>query len=112
MALSVQIFLKMDRPDLASKTVRQMQAADEDNTLTQLALAWTHLAAGGAKLQEAQYLYDELADKFEATVNPIPCYHIYFILNEYHIAFFYFFTELEIVSMWPNMCMFYMIYTL
>jgi coatomer subunit epsilon len=61
----------MDRPDLASKTVRQMQAADEDNTLTQLALAWTHLAVGGAKLQEAQYLYDELSDKFEATVRVV-----------------------------------------
>eukprot|EP00615_Pteridomonas_danica_P011568 CAMPEP_0114342912 /NCGR_PEP_ID=MMETSP0101-20121206/10173_1 /TAXON_ID=38822 ORGANISM="Pteridomonas danica, Strain PT" /NCGR_SAMPLE_ID=MMETSP0101 /ASSEMBLY_ACC=CAM_ASM_000211 /LENGTH=165 /DNA_ID=CAMNT_0001477293 /DNA_START=424 /DNA_END=921 /DNA_ORIENTATION=- len=68
LALTVQIFLKMDRLDLANKTVRTMQSADEDHTLTQLAVAWTHLAGGGAKLQEAQYLYDELSDKFEATV--------------------------------------------
>ena len=68
LALTVQIFLKMDRPDLAAKTVRTMQQADEDATLTQLCLAWTHLAAGGAKLQEAAYIFEELGDKFEATV--------------------------------------------
>jgi len=68
LALTVQIFLKMDRPDLAQKTVKTMQQGDEDATLTQIALAWTHLAAGGGKLQEAAYVFDELADKFEATV--------------------------------------------
>jgi len=68
LALSVQIYLKMDRPDLAAKTVKTMQQADEDATLAQLALAWTHVAVGGSKLQEAAYIFDELADKFEATV--------------------------------------------
>lgn len=68
LALTVQIFLKMDRPDLALKTVKVMQQADEDATLTQIALAWTHLASGGSKLQEAAYIYDELADKHEGTV--------------------------------------------
>lgn len=68
LALTVQVFLKMDRLDLATKTVRQMQGVDEDATLTQLCLAWTHVASGGSKLQEAAYIYDELADKFEATV--------------------------------------------
>ena len=46
-----------------------MQGVDEDATLTQLCLAWTHVASGGSKLQEAAYIYDELADKFEATVS-------------------------------------------
>lgn len=68
LALTVQIFLQMDRLDLALKTVRQMQGVDEDATLTQLALAWTHVASGGAKLQEAAYVFEELSDKFDATV--------------------------------------------
>jgi coatomer subunit epsilon len=62
-------FLSGRRPPLCLQTVKVMQQADEDATLTQIALAWTHLASGGAKLQEAAYIFDELADKFEATVN-------------------------------------------
>ena len=60
LALATQIYLKINRPELASKTTRTMQQADEDATLTQLAVAWTHLAAGGAKLQEAAYIFDEV----------------------------------------------------
>ena len=67
LALSTQIYLKMNRLELASKTVKMMQQADEDATLTQLALAWIHMASGGAKLQEAAYIFDELAGKFEPT---------------------------------------------
>ena len=50
LALTTQIYLKINRPELASKTTRIMQQADEDATLTQL--AWTHLAAG-ARSREA-----------------------------------------------------------
>jgi coatomer protein complex subunit epsilon len=67
-ALLVQLYLRMHRPDVAAKSLRQMLIADDDSTLTQLASAWVYLAEGGAKFQEAAYIYQELMDKFDASV--------------------------------------------
>lgn len=68
MALSVQVYLMMNRPDQAEKQLKAMSAADDDATITQLATAWVGLALGGAKVQEASYVYQELGDKFSWTV--------------------------------------------
>ncbi|KAJ1430982.1 vesicle coat complex COPI, epsilon subunit [Ochromonadaceae sp. CCMP2298] len=63
-ALMVQLYLRIDRLDLAQKELKMMKAVDEDNTLSMLATAWVSLAMGGAKVQEAAYIYDELIDKY------------------------------------------------
>ncbi len=68
MALSVQICLRMDRPDAAEKVQRAMSAIDDDAPLTQLAAAWVALHQGGTKVQEAYYIFQELGDKFVWTV--------------------------------------------
>jgi coatomer subunit epsilon len=53
---------------MACVHVQAMSAVDDDATLTQLAIAWTGLALGGAKAQEAAFAFQELGDKYTWTV--------------------------------------------
>lgn len=52
-----------------------MSSVDDDATLTQLSTAWTGLALGGAKVQEAAYVYQELGDKYTWTVRSLAKLH-------------------------------------
>jgi coatomer protein complex subunit epsilon len=49
-AMMVQLYLRIDRLDLAQKELKTMKAVDEDNTLSMLCSAWVNLAVGGNKV--------------------------------------------------------------
>lgn len=67
LAMHVQIFLKIDRVDLAVNAAKSMGDIDDDDALTQLATAWLYVYQGGDKVTEASFLYQELIDKFGTT---------------------------------------------
>jgi coatomer protein complex subunit epsilon len=64
----VQLCLKIDRVQQAEEQVKAMAGIDEDSTLTQLSTAWVNLYLGGAKVQEAFFIFQELGDKYNWTV--------------------------------------------
>lgn len=77
---AAQVYLRMNRLDLADKAVTRMASMDDDSTLSQLAAAWAHLAHGGARCQEAAYVFQELVDKFGASAllqNGLACAYLH-----------------------------------
>ncbi|KAJ2059310.1 hypothetical protein GGI17_004497 [Coemansia sp. S146] len=59
--LTVAIYLTLNRVDLAQKLVARVRQWAEDAPIAQLAEAWTALAQGGNKYNEAYYVFMELA---------------------------------------------------
>lgn len=68
-ALAVQIYLKMDRVDLAAKACAAMADVDDDDALTQLCQSWLYTVQGGNKTREASFLLQELIEKFGASTS-------------------------------------------
>eukprot|EP00960_Hanusia_phi_P062309 765110-Hanusia_phi.AAC.4 len=94
-SMQVQVYLRMSRVDIAEKSLRcerfaiplltprsLMSRMEDDATLTQLSTvtatdplppscrvvqAWVYTALGGEKVQEAFYIFQELADKYNET---------------------------------------------
>lgn len=63
LALSAQIYLRMDRVDLAENAVRSMQQLDDEASVTQLTHGWVCLAVGGDRYKEAALVFRDLVDR-------------------------------------------------
>lgn len=63
LALSTQLALRLDRPDLAEKSLKPLQAADDESVLYQLTLGWLCLAQGGDRYKEAALVFRDLLDR-------------------------------------------------
>ena len=75
MALCVQIYLTMDRVDLAKDEVHRMQRTDEDCTLTQLSLARFNMYLGGDASGVARDIVCELMDKYRLVLENKVIFH-------------------------------------
>nr|CCA19717.1 coatomer subunit epsilon putative [Albugo laibachii Nc14] len=62
-----QLYARVNRLDLALKTVQDMKQIEEDSTCTQLAQAWYWVLKGGESADEAALLFQELTDRFGKT---------------------------------------------
>lgn len=64
LALSVQVYLRIDRVDLAEKQLKTMQERDDESSLYQLSAAQVCLALGGDRYREAVSLYQEMLARY------------------------------------------------
>jgi len=60
-ALAIQIYIQMDRIDLARKEVASVKSWADDALLAQLLEAWVDLRIGGAKYQDGFYIFEEFS---------------------------------------------------
>lgn len=76
LSLRVQIYLKIDRADLAQKDVAQMMALDDDHTLSQMSQAYVCVSSDWEHKKEAAFVFKELIEKWHASallVNALAC---------------------------------------
>ncbi|XP_065181013.1 coatomer subunit epsilon-like [Sycon ciliatum] len=66
-ALTVQYLLAIDCVSAAVAEVKRMMDEDEYFVLTQFAQAWVHMSVGGAKIQDAFYIFQEAIDRHGTT---------------------------------------------
>lgn len=63
LALEVQALLRMDRPDLAERSLKALQEREDESTLYALSAGAVYLALGGDKYKEAVLVYKDLLDR-------------------------------------------------
>jgi len=68
LAMSLQIYLKMNRLDLAENQLRLLRQADEDSILTQLCSAYLSIATGRSAIHDATHVLSMLSEQYGPSV--------------------------------------------
>jgi len=68
-SILVQLYLVLNRVDLAARELTKMQAQKDDAIPTQLAAAWVALSHGREKAKEAAETFSELLEKYGPSVS-------------------------------------------
>ena len=70
LALSVQAYLRLDRPDLAEAAVRKLEARDDESALYMLSAAHTYAVLGGDKAKESVLILKDVLDRYGEGAGP------------------------------------------
>lgn len=70
LALSVQVYLRLDRPDLAEGALKTLQERDDESALYQLSAAHTYTLLGGDKAREAVLILKDVMDRYGEGAGP------------------------------------------
>jgi hypothetical protein len=70
LALAVQAYLRLDRPDLAEAAVRKLEARDDESALYMLSAAHTYAVLGGDKAKEAVLILKDVLDRYGEGAGP------------------------------------------
>ena len=79
LTLCVQIYIILDRLDLAQKTLKQLRRTDEDSMLTQLASVQVALATGSSMAGEAAHTLNQISEQYGPSpmlLNLTACAHM------------------------------------
>ena len=73
LAMCVQIYIKIDRLDLARDALNLLKQADEDSVLVQLATAYLSLAQGASRSDDAAHTFAALSEQYGPSLMLLNC---------------------------------------
>lgn len=73
LAMCVQIYLRIDRIDLANESLNLLKQADEDSILAQLTSAYIAIATGRSKSDDAVHLLSGLSEQYGPSLMLLNC---------------------------------------
>jgi hypothetical protein len=73
LAMCVQIYIKIDRLDLANESLNLLKQADEDSILAQLAAAYLAIAKGSSTSADAVHILGGLSEQYGPSIMLLNC---------------------------------------